>query len=32
MVLALVATAALTILMFFFSDLPIALGRGLLGV
>jgi multicomponent Na+:H+ antiporter subunit D len=32
MVLALVATAALTLLMFFFSDLPIALGRGLLGV
>jgi multicomponent Na+:H+ antiporter subunit D len=32
MVLALVATAALTMLMFFFSDLPIALGRGLLGV
>ena len=31
MVIALVATAALTVLMFFFADVPIALARGLLG-
>ena len=31
MVVALVATAALTVLMFFFADVPIALARGLLG-
>jgi hypothetical protein len=31
MVLALVATAALTILMFFWADVPLALARGMLG-
>ena len=31
MVVALTASAALTILMFFFADVPIALARGLLG-
>jgi len=31
MVVALVATAALTILLFFFADVPISLARGLLG-
>ena len=31
MVLALVATAALTILMFFYAELPLALARGMLG-
>jgi multicomponent Na+:H+ antiporter subunit D len=31
MVIALVATAALTILMFFWADLPLALARGMLG-
>ncbi len=31
MVVALVATAALTVLMFFFADVPLALARGLLG-
>jgi multicomponent Na+:H+ antiporter subunit D len=31
MVLAMVATAALTIAMFFFSDVPLALARGMLG-
>jgi len=31
MVVALVATAALTILMFFFAEVPLALARGLLG-
>jgi len=30
MVVALVATAALTILMFFFAEVPLALARGLL--
>jgi multicomponent Na+:H+ antiporter subunit D len=31
MVLALVATAALTIAMFFWADVPLALARGMLG-
>jgi hypothetical protein len=31
MVVALVATATLTILLFLFADVPIALARGLLG-
>jgi hypothetical protein len=31
MVLALVATAALTIVMFFWADLPLALAKGMLG-
>ncbi|MEO8740215.1 MAG: monovalent cation/H+ antiporter subunit D family protein [Casimicrobiaceae bacterium] len=32
MVLSLVATAALTVLMFFYADLPLALARGLVGL
>jgi hypothetical protein len=31
MVLAMIATAALTIVMFFYADLPLALARGMLG-
>jgi len=31
MVLALVATAALTVLMFFYAELPLALAKGMLG-